>query len=96
METVWSLSVRLGFNLVIRRNSYTLCLTSLLLRRFVFRRVRVERLGDEPQGTMGRVLPAFLCARERDVWVRGRCLTIVFGFLFVSDYTIRLSTRLLT
>ena len=21
---------------------------------------------------MGRVLPAFLCARERDVWVRGR------------------------
>ena len=39
--------------------------------------------GDEPQGTMGRVqtagearlarclLPAFLCARERDVWIQG-------------------------
>ena len=52
--------------------------------------------GDEPQGTMGRVLPAFLCARERDVWVRVRFLTVVFGFLFVSDYIIKLSTRLLT
>ena len=39
METVWSWSVRLGFNLVIRRNSYTLCLTSLLLGRFVFGKV---------------------------------------------------------
>ena len=49
IETVWSLSVRLGSNFVIRRrNRYTLL------------------------------------------------LTVVFGFLFVSDYIIRLSTRLLT
>ena len=43
--------------------------------------LRFSQGGDEPQGTMGRVqtasdarslLPAFLCARERDVWVRGR------------------------
>ena len=29
--------------------------------------------GDEPQGTMGSLLPAFLCAHieERDIWVRG-------------------------
>ena len=59
-------------------------------------KVRIERLVMSRKGPWERVLPAFLCARERDVWVRGRCLTVVFGFLFVSDYIIRLSTRLLT
>ena len=65
METVWSLLVRLGFNLVIRRNSYTLCLTSLLLRRFVFRKVKVERLVMSRRGPWeGSFLPSFARARE--------------------------------
>ena len=63
METVWSLSVRLRFNLVIRRNSYTLCLTSLLLRRLVFR--RVERLAMTRKGPWeGSFPPSFAPARE--------------------------------
>ena len=65
IETVWSLSVRLGFNLVIRRNSYTLCLISLLLRRFVFRKVRVERLVMSHKGPWeGSFPPSFARARE--------------------------------
>ena len=65
IETVWSLSVRLGFNLVIRRNSYTLCLTSLLLRRFVFRKVRVERLVMSHKGPWEGSFPSsFARARE--------------------------------
>ena len=75
----------------------TLFLTSLLLRRFVFRMAEASAkrvTGDEPQGTMGRVQttgeaparsrplsPSRLPLRahfhqNRDVWVRGRFLTL--------------------
>ena len=65
--------------------------TSLLLRRFVFRKVEASdwwwAARDHGKGTDGRrskakqgearcLLPAFLCVRERDVWVRGRDTTI--------------------
>ena len=53
---------------------------SLLLRRFVFRKVEASdwwwAARDHGKSTDGRLarclLPAFLCAGERDVWVRGR------------------------
>ena len=55
---------------------------SLLLRRSVFRMAEASAkrvTGDEPQGTMGSLLPAFLCAHiERDVWVRGRVCTLIY------------------
>ena len=60
---------------------FTLYWISLLVRRFVFRLAEASAkrvTGDEPQGTMGRVLsPSRLPLRahfhqKRDVWVLGR------------------------
>ena len=58
---------------------------SLLLRRFVFRKVEASDWWWAARDH-GKGLPAFLCARARDVWVRGRAnLVTGIRFAFCSN-----------